>query len=166
MLGFYDRFPTIIHGAFTFVSSVSLKKLERTVIEACGKLNEESMVLDDVACPTIPHCHVAFEFGIAEGNSFNYLDKQEKQKILTAIEKAPLEVMDLLCGIRYHKEQGDKKKALRFDYYLLRFRFHQKQGEMQVFHEKGPRYVTPGDLAALLVKKVNEESGRRILTES
>jgi len=163
MLGLYERFPATLHGDFAFVSSVSPKKLERMLIEVFSKLNRQDMALDEVACPTIPQCRVIFEFGIAEGNDFSYLDQDEEQKILAALTKAPLEVIDFLCVIRYHKEQDGKKRALRFDYYLLRFRFNQRQGEMQVFHKKGTRYVTPEDLVALLVKKVNEEYGRRIL---
>jgi len=163
MLGFYEKFPKTLHGAFTFLSSTSLRKLERALIEAFVKLNRESMVLEDVAFPTMPHCEAIFEFGIAEGNNFNYLNREEEQRILTAIRKAPLEVMDFICDIRYHKEENGKKAALRFDYYMLRFRFSQSLSEMLVFHEKGPRYVTPEDLGGLIIRRVNEKSGKRIL---
>ena len=52
---------------------------------------------------------------------------------------------------------------LRFDYYMMRVAFGKNVVEIRVFHERGPRYVSPEDLVAFFVTKVNETSKRKIL---
>jgi len=72
-----------------------------------------------------------------------------------------LRTMDFFCAIRYYK--GEKKRALKFDYYLLRIVFNRGILEIQVFHKKGPRYISPEDLTMFIFNKTNAASNRKIL---
>jgi hypothetical protein len=128
------------------------------------ELNTNALNLEDVAVPSIPQCTVILEFGIAETNNFNYLDNEEIAKVLKAIRKKSLQTMDFFCAVRYYKKtQDEKKKPLKFDYYMLRFLFNKRTVEILVFHEKGPRYVSPEDIIAFLANKINEKCSKRVL---
>jgi len=72
-----------------------------------------------------------------------------------------LHTMDFFCAIRYYK--GEKKAALKFDYYLLRMIYDRGMVEIRVFHKKGPRYLSPEDLLLFIFNKANEASNRKIL---
>ncbi len=111
MLGFYTNFPQNIHRAETFSSSISNKKLQQALVETLHRLNNEKLSLEEVAAPSIPGCKVIFEFGVAEGNDFNFLDGEEKEKLLKALSKKTFQVMDFLCIIRYQQDAGEKKIA-------------------------------------------------------
>jgi hypothetical protein len=71
--------------------------------------------------------------------------------------------MDFFCAVRYYKGAGEKKAPLKFDYYLMRLVFGKNSVEIQVFHERGPRYISPEDIVTFLVNMVNETSARKIL---
>ena len=163
MLGFYENFPKNVHKIAHFTSSVSKKRLQETLTQTLHKLNDETFILEDVAHPSVPQCTVIFEFGIAEANNFNYLDKEETNRALKNIHKKPFQVMDFFCAIRYYKMQNKKKTPLKFDYYMLRFTFDKKSTAIQVFHERGPRHVSPGKIANFLANKINETFSRKIL---
>ena len=155
MLGFYTNFPQNIHKAETFSTSILNKKLQQTLVEALFRLNSETVGLEEVAEPSVPSCKVIFEFGVAEDNDFNYLDDEERKRLLTALQKKPFQVLDFLCVIRYRRMMAEKKMRMRFDYYMLRFMFGESLLEIHVSHEKGTRHVSPGDLVNLLVNRVN-----------
>ena len=74
--------------------------------------------------------------------------------------------MDFFCAIRYYKGNGEKKTALKFDYYMLRTIFGKDTLEVQVFHERGPRYVSPEDLTMFVFNRINEASNRKVLKTS
>ncbi|MEM3752899.1 MAG: hypothetical protein QXM65_08180 [Candidatus Bathyarchaeia archaeon] len=164
MLGFYEGFPVNVHKTAVFTTSISNKRLQEQMIRLFNELNTNTFNLEDVATPSIPQCTVIFEFGIAETNSFNYLDDEEVAKVLKTIHKKPLQIMDFFCIIRYYKETaGEKKKPLKFDYYMLRFLFNKNTVEILVFHERGPRYLSPEDLITFLTNKINETSSKKVL---
>jgi hypothetical protein len=163
MLGYYESFPENVHEIARFATSISKKRLQQALTKVLYKVNNETFTLEDVAHPSIPQCTVIFEFGIAEANSFSYLDNEEADRILKSVRKKPFQVMDFLCAIRYYKTQNGKKTPLKFDYYMLRFTFNKKLMEIQVFHERGPRHAAPGDAANFIVNKINETFSKRIL---
>ncbi len=74
--------------------------------------------------------------------------------------------MDFFCAIRYYKGNAEKKTALKFDYYLLRTVYSRDAFEIQVFHERGPRYISPEDLALFIFNKTNEAAKRKVLKKS
>jgi len=163
MLGYYESFPENIHKIARFATSISNKTLQQALIRTFHKINNETLSLEDVADPSVPQCTVIFEFGIAEVKDFNYLDDEEKSKALKAIQKKPFQIMDFFCGIRYYKTQNDKKIPLKFDYYMLRFTFNKNSMQIQVYHERGPRYMSPEDLADFVTDKINGAFSKRIL---
>jgi hypothetical protein len=137
MLGVYSDFPTDVQKIVNFETSISETKLQKTLVEVFYRLNSEESALKEIAYPSLPECMIGFEFGIAEGKDFNYLDTHEKDRLLAATQKKPFPSLDFLCITRYYRFQDQKKRPLKFDHYMLRFRFAKKALQMQVFHEKG-----------------------------
>ena len=166
MLGFYTNFPQNIHKAEKFSTSILSKKLQQTLVEVLYRLNGETPSLEEVAEPSIPGCRVIFEFGVAEDNDFNFLDDEERKKLLTAIKKKPFQVMDFLCVIRYRIMKEEKKRRMRFDYYMLRWMFGESLVEVHVSHEKGTRHISPDDLVDLVVSRVNGAFSKKVLRPS
>ncbi|MEM3700329.1 MAG: hypothetical protein QXL57_05630 [Candidatus Bathyarchaeia archaeon] len=163
MLGFYENFPQNIHKTAHFTTSISNKKLQQTLIRTLQQINAKAFKLEEIADPSIPQCTVLFEFGIAEANTFNFLSSEETNKVLKAINKKPFQLVDFFCAIRYYKVENEQKKPLKFDYYMMRFLFNKNYVETQVFHERGPRYLSPDDVVNLILKKTNEAFSRKIL---
>jgi hypothetical protein len=166
MLGFYTNFPQNIHKAETFSTSVVSRKLQQTLVEVLYRLNSETLSLEEVAEPSVPSCMVIFEFGVAEDNDFNFLDDEERKRLLAALRKRPFHVLDFLCVIRYLRTMGDRKRRMRFDYYMLRFMFGESLLQVHVSHEKGTRHVSPDDLVNLVVKRVNGAFSKKVLQPS
>jgi uncharacterized protein (UPF0305 family) len=46
---------------------------------------------------------------------------------------------------------------------MTRFAFNKNMMEIQVFHERGPRYVTPEELAYFVIDQINELFSRKVL---
>ena len=161
MLGLYDNFPQTVHNAKHVACSIPSKKLQQTLIKTLLKLNEETANTENITEPSMSGCNVKLEFGIAQANNFNYLDIEESNKLLEAINERIFRNMDFLCVLRYYKTR--EKTPLRFDYYILRFIFDQTLMEIKVFHERGPRHTAPEDLANFIINKTNEESKKKVL---
>jgi hypothetical protein len=165
MLGFYEGFPATVHKTMRFSAIRSNRNLQRKLAETLRMLNTRVFSMEEVTDHSIPECSVSFEFGIADANSFNYLDDDETGIVLKAISKKPLQVMDFFCAVRYHRPQGEKRTPLRFDYCMIRFTFGSGLMEAQVFHERGPRYTSPEDLVNFIIGKVNEGPSKKALKE-
>jgi len=163
MLGFYENFPENIHKIATFTTSISSRKLQVRLIQVFREINCKTFHFEDVADPSVPNCTVIFEFGIAEAMNFNYLDKEETSRALRVVEKRPLQVMDFFCAVRYYKVEGEKKTPLKFDYYMIRTLCSKSSVETHVFHERGPRYVSPDDIVNFFVNKINGTFSRKVL---
>jgi hypothetical protein len=163
MLGRYENFPEGIHRIEHFTSALPNKKLQQRLIHALSETNRKTFSFEEIANPTVPECTIIFEIGIADAESFNYIDEEETKKTLNALKKEPFRVLDFFCAVRYYKGKTEKKTPLKFDYYMIRFAFSKDTMEIRVFHERGPRYISPEDIVAFLVNKVNEASGRKIL---
>ena len=163
MLGFYEDFPVNIHGVDAFATPLSSRRLQRRLIEVLQHINSRTFSFEEVACPTVPECTIIFEVGLAEAKNFSYIDEEETRKVLSALRKAPFQTMDLFCVVRYYKEVAEKKTPLKFDYYLTRVVFGKNSVEIQVFHERGPRYISPEDIVTFFVNEVNKTFSRRTL---
>jgi hypothetical protein len=166
MLGLYENFPQNPHKVTRFNTSISNKRLQQALTQTFHQLNNESSTIQDIANPSLPQCTVIFEFGIAEANNFNYLDNEEKSKVIKAAQKKPFQIMDFLCSIRYYKTQNEKKIPLKFDYYMLRFAFNKNTMEMEVFHERGPIHASAEEITAFIVNKINEKFSKKVLKPS
>ena len=161
MLGRYENFPVNIHRIENFTTPLSNKKLQQSLIQVLHEINRGTFSFEEIAYPTVPECTIIFEAGLAESKSFNYIDKEETRRVLRALRKTPFQTMDFFCAVRYYK--GVAKAPLKFDYYLVRAVFGKNSMEIQVFHERGPRYISPEDLITFLVNEVNKTSSRRTL---
>ena len=166
MLGFYSNFPRDIHKAETFSTSVLNKSLQQVLVEVLHRLNGETLRLEEVAEPSIPSCKFNLEFGVAEDNGFNFLDDEERKRLLAELRKKPFQVLDFLCVIRYQRKTGEVKMRMRFDYYMLRFMFGESLLEVHVSHEKGTRHVSPDDLVRLIVNRLNGAFSKKVLKPS
>lgn len=122
------------------------------------KINGKVFELEEVSGPSIPKCKVMFELGIAEAHYFNYLDSEETKRILKLLKRKSIKTLDFFCAIRYYKLQQGKRDHLKFDYYMLRFLFDRRRTEIHVYHEKGPRHVSPSEIVVFITGKVKELS--------
>ena len=163
MIGFYENFPVNIHRIETFTSSLSTRKLQQRLVQVLQDINRRTFSFEEIAHPTVPECSVIFEVGIAEAKSFNFIDKEEAKNVLSVLRKETLRLMDFFCAVRYYKGTAEKKTPLKFDYYMIRVVFGKDSVEIRVFHERGPRYISPEDIVTFLVNMINEASARKIL---
>ncbi len=129
-------------------------------------MNRKELSFEEVSIPTIPDGQVIFEFGIAEEADFNYISPEEEQRAQAFIAKGQVASLDFFCSIRYYKINGGMRQALKFDYYMLRTVFGKGTLEVQVFHERGPRYLSPEDLVMFILERLNSGSNRKIIKES
>lgn len=165
MLGLYENFPQNIHRTETFTYPLSKRKLQQKIAQVFQEVNRKNFSFEEVGNPTVPNATVIFEFGIADAEDFCYLNAEEAQKLQAALAVEPLHVMDWFCAIRYYKNTKTQKMSpLKFDYYMLRMGFGEKGTmEVLVFHEKGPRYISPEDIIAFMERKVNQGESRKLL---
>jgi hypothetical protein len=165
LLGRYEDFPKNIHALAFFDYHDSAKAVQKAVLCAFHNLNHEIFDLSEVTPYLQQKCEVGFEFGVAEGFDFSFLDQKELDQCLTTVDEKELQTLDFFFVVRYHlvKEDG-KRVPLRFDYHVLRFVFQEDGLEMRIRHEKGSQRVTVDDLTAFITKKINTELSRRSLT--
>jgi len=163
MLGFYENFPTNIHRIAAFTTSLSTKRLQRRIISVLHDVNCREFRFEEIACPTVPECTVIFEAGLAEAESFNYIDEEETRRVFTALRKAPFQTMDFFWAVLYYKGTKENRIPLKFDYYMVRVIFERNILEIQVFHERGPRYIFPEDIITFFVNEINKTSSRKTL---
>ncbi len=164
--GVYENFPAQIHRVESFISILSIKHLQQTAIQVFHKINQREFSFEEAANPTIPGCKVFFDIGLAEAQVFNYIDEEELKKAIDLLAKEHLHSIDFFCAIRYYKGNAEIKQALKFDYYILRTIYNSRIFEIQVFHEKGPRYISPEDLTFFIFNQINEFTNKKILKRS
>jgi len=105
-----------------------------------------------------PNCCATFEFGLADGDTFNFLDAQELKKIQKALEETALETIDFYCAIRYHiTEPSGRRRPLKFDYKILRFTFKDKDMDLAAYHERGNQHIPIEDLVEFFQKQINKK---------
>jgi hypothetical protein len=126
-------------------------------------INHKTYSFEEIAYPTIPNCVIILDVGLAEGKIFNYIDEEEKNRFLKALQKETTKLLDLFFSIRYYKIKQKKRSALNFDYYMLRFIFDNKKIEVKVFHERGPRYISPEEIINFIILEVNKNSTKKII---
>ena len=163
MLGLYENFPVNIHRIETFTTYLSKKRFQQRLMQVLYDINRRKFSFEEIAYPTIPECTIIFEVGLADAESFNYIDEDETRKVFTVLKQAPFLTMDFFCAFRYYKGTPETKTPLKFDYYFLRIIFGRNSLEMQVFHERGPRYISPEDIVTFLAKEINKNSTRKTL---
>ena len=129
------------------------------------RLNHETFDLVTVTPYLKQKCEVGFEFGVADGFDFNFLDQNELDQCLKSIAEKELETLDFFFAVRYHIiREKSKRVPLRFDYHVLRFTFQESGLELRIRHERGTQRVPLDDLTDFIVKQINVELSRRQLT--
>ena len=165
MLGRYENFPESVHGVALFDYQDSARKVQKAILCALHHLNHERYDLDAVTPYLKQKCEVSFEFGVAEGFDFNFLDQKELDQCLRSVAEKELQTLDFFFVVRYHIiREGSKRVPLRFDYHVLRFSVQESGLEMRIRHEKGTQRVTLDDLTDFIAKRINAELSRRELT--
>ena len=162
-LGLFDKFPQHIHFSEALNSTLPAKQLQQRLIQVFYEANKREFTFEEAAYPTIPNGKVIFEFGLADGEAFNFIDEEELKVAWNLLANERLDLIDFVCSIRYYKGSAEKKTALKFDYYLIRTMYNGCRFEIHVAHERGPRHLSPADLAAFISRKMNEGSNPEIL---
>jgi len=164
MLGLYENFPENIHIVESFTSTLTDQKLQQKLVQTLHEVNSKRFSFEEIGHPAMHDCTVIFEVGIADSRSFNYVDDEETKRVLNELKRQPFHVMDFFVAVRYYKGAAAKKTPLKFDYYMVRFVFSGNNSiELQVFHERGPRYTSPEDIMDFIGKEVNGATTRKIL---
>jgi hypothetical protein len=166
MLGVYDNFPLNIHRTEKFTTTLSTRSLQQKLIQVLQEMNRKKFCSSDIVHPSLPGSALIFEIGLADGKNFNFIDKEETKRVRNALRKDTLRVLDLFCAVRYCRDDKERKAPLRFDYFMARLVFGGDSIEMQVFHERGPRYFSPEDLITFLANEMNKTSAKKILKMS
>jgi len=156
LLGYYENFPETIHGVARFTHQISTKMLQQAILSTLHQLNRETRGLSAITPISPSKCEVSFEFGMAEGTTFSYLDKEELDRFQKRIVKKALPILDVLCVVRYHVIDEGKRLPLKFDYHLLRLIFHKNRVEWQISHERGTQRVSLEDLITFITKRIDE----------
>jgi hypothetical protein len=165
MLGNYENFPLNVHFLKTFSSTLNNKQLQQKLIKTLKELNRKTVQFEEVSIPTIPNSEIIFEFGIAEGECFNFLDAQETKRALDIFKTKQRSSLDFFCVIRYYRCGSQKRVALKFDYYMFKIDFTDKDVAFFVFHKQGPRYITPEELVMMIVDSINKKAVKQVLVE-
>ena len=165
MFGRYENFPKTVHAVALFDYQGSAKEVQKAILCALHNLNHERYDLDAVTPYLKQKCEVGFEFGVAEGFDFNFLDQNELGQCLRSVAEKERETLDFFFVVRYHIIREDSKRVpLRFDYHVLRFSFQESGLELRIRHERGTQRVTLDDLTAFIAKRINVELSQRQLT--
>lgn len=164
LLGYYENFPTVIHNVSKFTHQSTEKKLQKAILRVFHRLNQEKRDLNVLSPFFTSKCEVSFEFGVAEGVTFNYLDEEELKRFQKDIAKEALPTLDFFCVIRYHALKEGRRVPLKFDYHLLRFVFHGNSVEMQISHERGTRRVSLEDFANFIIGQMSKELPQKIVS--
>jgi hypothetical protein len=166
MLGVYDNFPLSVHRTERFITTISTRPMQQKLIQVLQEINRKEFNSSDLIHPSLQNSKIIFEMGIADGKNFNFIDKEETKRIRNAFKRDTPRTIDLFCATRYIRDEKEKKTLHRFDYFMTRISFSDDLTEIQVFHERGPRYLSPEDLIAFLANEVNKTSSKRILRSS
>ena len=164
MFGRYDNFPETVHGVALFNYQDATKSIQQAILCALHHLNQEVYDLGAVTPYLKQKCEVGFEFGVAEGNVFNFLDAIELDQCLKRVAEKELQTLDFFFVVRYHvTSNGGKRVPLRFDYLVLRYMFQEGCLELRIRHEKGTQRIPLDDLTYFIAKRINAELSRRRL---
>jgi len=164
LFGLYEDFPKNIHGITRFQHNNLSKDLQHAILKTLYRLNNEIFDFGVLTQYIKQNCEISFEFGVADGFSFSFLDQNELDHCLKRVDETELGTLDFFFAVRYHIfKDDDKRVPLRFDYHVLRFFFQKDILELRIRHEKGIRRVSLDDLSRFLVDQINDELSRRQL---
>ncbi len=122
------------------------------------ELNNQTFEMKGITEASPPNCNATFEFGVADGDTFNFFDAQELKRIQKALGESGLEIIDFYCAIRYYiRQPSGKRRPLKFDYKILRFAFKDKEMKLVTYHERGNQHIPVEDLVEFFQKQINKK---------
>lgn len=162
-LGTYWDFPSKYHGATILEFNSSIVEVQKSILNVLHRLNGRSArgYLKNLIGSNID---VIFEFGVADGLVFNYIDGETLKSLLDEVGRCVFHNLDFFCIIRYYafrKGGRSSTRALRFDYYFIRFIFRSSEVEIQAFHERGLQRISVEDLLKFLAECIGLEMAKR-----
>jgi hypothetical protein len=162
MIGLSDNFPKKIHRLERYETTLAIKKIQKNLVQVLEKINRKTFSFEEITYPTIHNCKIIFEVGLAEAKTFNYIDEEEKIRFLKALKKETFNLLDLFVSICYYRTKEKKSTPLNFDYYLIRIIFDKKTIEVKVFHERGPRHISPEEIITFIINDLNKNSAKKV----
>jgi hypothetical protein len=157
LLGTYENFPVTPHAKAILTYLSTTETLQQAILTAFSQLNNQEYSQNTIASTTI-NCKIGFEFGMAEGATFNYLSPEETVRFQKNLRKTALACLDFFCVVKYYLPSPEgKRRPLKFDYYLFRFVFRKPSIILTVFHERGTRHLSIPELIEFLTKQINTE---------
>lgn len=158
LLGRYNNFPDSIHGEARFTYPFSTKTLQQAIAHVLHRLNKQTIDMQTLTKASPLNCVVNFEFGLADADTFNFLDDEELERLEHTVRQQALPLLDVYCISRLHILEADgKRKSLKFDYNMLRFSFRRKKMELFVYHERGIQRIPLEDLVLFIKNQINTE---------
>jgi len=158
LLGRYNNFPANIHGIARFTYTSSAQTLQATIAQVLHTLNKQTIDMKTLTKAAPPNCIVNFEFGVADADTFNFLDDEELKKLENNLKQQALPILDVFGAARYHITEADgKRKSLKFDYNMLRFAFYRKNMELFIYHERGIQRIPLEDLVLFIQSQINKQ---------
>lgn len=157
MLGRYDFFPDVFHGRLILRCKVEAQVFQLALLKAILELNVSSVKLSEISGLTgDQEINVYFEFGLAEGRTFTFIDRDEAKYVSRKIKAEPFNLMDFLSVLKYYRKTVNRKlKPLKFDYGILRFNFGKETLIVKYFHERGTRRAPFSSFINFILDKVS-----------
>jgi hypothetical protein len=161
-VGIYLDFPSFAHFETRFTLNTSADSAATYAAKGFGKLNE---FMDAIETSVAGHAGAflverTFEVGIAEGLYFNYLDKDEVERIAKVLPS--ISAIDFIIYVNYKYRKGDRLVSLLPDRYLVRISF--ASSSIRVFQLGGMRRTPPSDVLLLASTQIDsgaQDSGFR-----
>jgi len=162
-LGICPSFPTLIHGHAILTHDVNVAVLQECLVHAISKMNMEKieMTLSIASRSGYFPGETGFEVRVAVGSGFRSLNPSMKRRIIDYLRaRGELSTFDYSLTVRY-RIKDDMRHSLHCDKYFVRHLFLEDQMEIQLFHDKGIRRFNPDEVITMLVKRINDELGKR-----
>ncbi|MFA5364673.1 MAG: hypothetical protein WC325_05770 [Candidatus Bathyarchaeia archaeon] len=154
MLGRYENFPEYVHNVASFNYQESTKDVQHAVLAALHQMNNKNYDITELNPYVKQDCTVGFEFGVADGFDFCFIDQNTLENCLRTVNEKDQKNLDFFFVVRYHNQKG---VPLRFDYHVLRFVFKRTSLETRIRHEKGTQRVPLEELTDFIIKQINSE---------
>lgn len=154
-LGNYKFFPRKCHYMRHLKFGAPPANIQKAILNTLYRLNGHEVKDDLLSLIVGSDVEIILEIGVANGLSFDYLDTDTLNNLLKAIDEKSFRLLDFLLVIRYYKLKSNRRAALRFDFFLLRFLFDDSGGlNILAFHERGLQRISAEELIRFLVKEM------------
>lgn len=157
-IGVYAVFPEKCHYACRIELMAPIISAKKALLSTLFRLNGHIVEDETLKFLAGPDIEVILEFGVANEFSFEYLDSKILDSLIRAVDEEIIHKIDFLCVARYYRRGAEKRTALRFDFYLLRFSFDNEGWlGVQALHERGLQRIPVEELVDFLIKEMRSE---------